>query len=258
MHKHADELQDRFADSALYMLMDQYAQEDGDILLQEYRNNGPASMPDSMELHCRKTIQKAYHRTVIGSALRRAARWVACAMILFTFFFPLAMHVEAFRIPVINYILKFGKGFTQITFTQDPVSFDSSDLLIQMVTNALPDGYMMNLEHRNTYNDRGVETVTSLLLHLEHSNQSRFQVVVTKAAGSINIDSQDSVVTEMDLLGQPAILVTSADELKILWINEEQKLLYNITAYDTQPDIFWAFVHALSEEVVQAGTRISF
>ena len=195
---------------------------------------------------------------LITGTLKRARRIVAGFLLAAILIFPLAMSVEAFRIPVVNYILKHGKGFTEITFYQDSDSFTALDQLRTLIYSAIPDGFQFEVEKVGTSNFRGVERVSSLLIRFQNDQEQVFDICITKAVGSMSIDSQETDVTSLDLYGQPAIFVYQEDELRVLWINEEQQQLYSVSGYGTDPDTFWKCIHTLSHQTQNAQANLCF
>lgn len=255
--EHTNELQDRFSDAAIALMMDQYAQEDGNALLQRYQEVAD-TMPELLDRHCQRVIQNAHKRTLMRSTLKRAARAAACVFLILTLTCPFAMSVEAIRIPVLNFMLKHGKGFTEITFSQDTDSFSALDQLRTLIWMSIPEGYQFDIENVHTSKFRGTETVSSLLVRYEDNQKDILEISILKAKGSINIDSQDSVVTPMDLYGQQAVFVADEEELRVLWVNESQGQLYSVIGYGTEPDTFWECVHTLSKATQNTQENITF
>lgn len=259
MREHISDLQQRFGDAAMELLMQEYAQTDGDLLLERYRGEcDRVSMPDAMDRHCRNLIQKSYQRMLIISALKRTARVAACILIMLCLAFPLAMSVEAFRIPVLNFILKEGKEFTQVSFAQNTSSFSALDQLRVIIWEAVPDGYQLTLENVHTDKHMGSESITSLFIRFQDDQKRALAIGVTKAAGSISVDSENAETTSMELFGQQAVILAKDGELRAIWVNEEQGQLYDVTGYGTGPDIFWECVHKLANSTQNPQKNISF
>jgi len=256
MIDHRSELQEQFSDAAIALMMHEYAQDSGEDLLHKFQDSGEI-IPPELDQRCQKAIQKAHKRTLMGSTLQRAARAAACGVILLVLLFPLAMSVEAFRIPTLNFILKYGKGFTGITFSQDSGSFTALDNLRLLLWPTIPEGYEFEAEHVNTVNPRGVEQISSFLIRYQNEDGGKLDIAITKAEGAINVDSQDAQVISMELSGQQAVFI-AGEALRILWVNEDQGQLYNVVGYNTGPDDFWKCVYALSEATRTAGTQIRF
>lgn len=250
------DLQDRFGDAAIALFMEDWAQDSGEALLRQFQDS-KESMPPELDRHCRKTIQKSYKHMLIGSTLKCAARAVACCLLVLCLLFPLAMSVEAFRIPVINFVLKHGNGFLELTFSQSSDSFNSLDSLRMAIWPSIPPEYEFVTEKVGTAHSRGVEYVTSLLVRYQNQDGGKLDIFVSKAAGTTNIDAKDAKTTPMDLYGQQAILV-AGENLRVLWVNEDQGQLYDVVGYNTGPDDFWACVHTLAQATQVAGTNICF
>ena len=214
MSEHANELQDRFADAAIALMMDQFAQEDGAVLLQQYRAS-LEPMPELLDQRCQSIIHKTHKRTLMRSTLRRAAQVAACFLIVLTFAFPMAMSVEAFRIPVLNFMLKHGKGFTEITFAQNSDSFSALDQMRVLIWQAIPEGFHFEIEDVNTSKFAGTENVSSFLIRYADEQNRILEIFIQKAEGSINIDSQDSTVTPMELHSQQAVFVADEEDLRV-------------------------------------------
>lgn len=257
MSEHTTNLQDRFADAAMELLMDAYAQEEGMALLQRCQKEAVV-IPEAIERNCQKIMQKAYKQAPLVPTLKRAARTAACILIALTLTFQVVMHVEALRIPVLNFLLKQEKTFSEIAFSQSESSFTALDQLRLLIWTAVPEGYRMEEEIINTDKFLGTERVSTVLIRFVEDQGGILDISVTKAAGTVNIDSQDAAVTQISLSGQQAVYVEKEEELRVLWINEPQGQMYSVQGYGVGSDAFWECANILSEATRNTLENISF
>lgn len=259
MSEYENELQDRFADAAMELFLNQYAQDEGEHLLKLYQDQQDADpVPDDLDRRCQSIIERTHKRTLMGSTLQRAARIAACILLALTLTFQVVLNVEAFRIPVLNYILKHGKGFTQISFSQNESSFSALDQLRVLIWTAMPDGYQMEYENVKTSKHLGTEAVSNILTRFENDQGNILEISVLKARGSFNIDSQDATVTSMELYGQQTVFIANDDTLRAIWVNESQQQMYDVIGNGTGPDAFWECVHTLAKATQNTKENISF
>ena len=106
-----NEIQDKYMDAVLAMLMDEYAEAEAEMLLQNSKDEIPeVEMPEELDRKCQALIRKKFVRKKRQHALEalgRASKWAAVlAIILLGTFSALFLTVDAVRTPVINLYLR--------------------------------------------------------------------------------------------------------------------------------------------------------
>ena len=103
-----EKLMERYDDAAFALMMDEYAEAEGEAILAEFRAAAEAGelpeMPEELDKACRNTIRREYarrERRVRLRQLRRAAARVAVAVFaVIGILSTLVMSVEAWRVPL--------------------------------------------------------------------------------------------------------------------------------------------------------------
>ena len=122
---HKLELMDQFDDAAFALMMDEYAEAEGERLRAEFeeamRSGTTPECPPELDEKCRKQITRHFGRqrrsAYAGMARRAAGRAVACLLIALGISAALVMSVEALRVPFWKYLLEEYGTSTVFDFT---------------------------------------------------------------------------------------------------------------------------------------------
>lgn len=121
---HKLELMDQFDDAAFALMMDEYAEAEGERLRAEFeeamRSGAVPACPPELDEKCRKQIRSHFGRqrrsAYAGMAKRVAGRAVACLLIALGITAALIVSVEALRVPFWQAITEFRDDRIDIAF----------------------------------------------------------------------------------------------------------------------------------------------
>ena len=149
---HKLELMDQFDDAAFALMMDEYAEAEGERLRAEFeeamRSGATPECPPELDEKCRKQITRHFgrqRRTEYARAAKRiAGRAIACLLIALGISAALVMSVEALRVPFWKYIRNdygteqdFDINFIDQTENNDWKPIQEEDPILYLV----PEGY---------------------------------------------------------------------------------------------------------------------
>lgn len=128
---HKLELLDQFDDAAFALMMDEYAEAEGERLRMEFeeatRSGMTPAKPDSLDEKCRKQIRREFGKqrrkeyVVRGKSV--AVRAAACILVALCISATLIMSVEAFRVPFWRFLMEEHGVRTDFDFTD----YDTND-----------------------------------------------------------------------------------------------------------------------------------
>ena len=106
-----NEIQDKYMDAVLAMLMDEYAEAEAEVLLQKSKEEiSEEDVPEELDQKCQALIRRKFTQKrrrhalkVVGNISRRVA---AFAIVLLGAFSALFLTVDAVRTPIINFYLQ--------------------------------------------------------------------------------------------------------------------------------------------------------
>ena len=97
-------LREQYEDALFTLLMDEYAEETGEKLLEEFNHSESAEMPADLDNECRKMIRQHFSRQKnkirISKTLRFIAKSIATIVVVFGLASTLFFSVDAIRTPV--------------------------------------------------------------------------------------------------------------------------------------------------------------
>lgn len=252
MDKRRSKVETDFADAALALLMDWSAESDGEQLWDEYCT-AEQQMPPELDAICRNRIQKyakrSRRRGGFVRMLKTSGQAAACLAIILFFAISLITSVEALRVPVLNFILKHSEQATAIIFQHEPTQKETQlEELLNILKESAPEGYSLEIEniYRDNYSNPPV--ITSIFMGFQDAGSNLLSIHVTPAEGTMNVDTEDASVTRITLEDQYAMLIEKAPEIRMIWINETQGLLYSVTASAMEKADFMEYVAILAHE----------
>lgn len=162
----------------------------------------------------------------------------------------LVTSMEALRVPVLNFLLRHSPRATAILFQQTPTQKETQlEELLGILKHSVPEGYQLEVEH--IYRDEffNPPVITSVFLAFQNADEELLMIHVAPAEGTWNVDTEGASVTQMTLEGQKAILIEKAPEMRVLWINDIQGLVFDISASSMDKSEFMDYVTILAEKI---------
>lgn len=253
MDNHSSYAEMQFSDAGLALLMDWSAESDGELLWEEYRAD-ECSMPPELDKRCRRQIQKALkkqrNQQIISRLLKSAGKAAASIAIVLFLTVSLVTSVEALRVPVLNFLLKHSPRATTILFQHSATQSQTQlEEMLCILKSNTPENYVLIMEqiYRDEYATPPV--ITSVFLAFQDADEHVLTIHVAPTEGAWSIDTEGAVLTTMTLEDQKAILIEKAPEIRVLWINDAQGLLYDVFASSMEKTVFLDYITTLAEEI---------
>lgn len=243
LHKPLPE--EQLQDASLLILMDEYAQADGQKLLLNFETTG-ITMPDSLDKVCQLQIEqyrrKSEKSTLLRNTVYRVVKVAAAFMIVCSLSANLILSVEAIRVPCLNFFIRITDYFTEINFSGKQSSHDSDILPFSP-----PDGYTLIVQKHN-YDDFSKIRPDSILFYgFQKDDGSMLSIDSLPAVGSISLDTEDSESVSFYMNGMKAIhIMKSNGEQTIVWFDESHNRIYNVFCSNMDKDEFMTYLMTLS------------
>lgn len=225
-----EKLMERYDDAAFALMMDEYAEAEGEAILAEFRAAAEAGelpeFPEALDKACRDTIRKEYarrERRVRFRQLRRAAARVAVAVFaVIGILSTLIMSVEAWRAPILNFLMEDKGQYMEILqeTTDNGVQRNEIHLASEiMFEEMLPSGY-----------ERITESITEnvTIVVYADANDNFVQLCISPASGEVRLDTEDAVCTEIYLGDYKALLIEELPGCMVFWENSEHGFYYTV------------------------------
>lgn len=227
-----EKLQERYDDAAFALMMDECAEADGEAFLAEFRAAAEAGdlpeIPADMDRLFRDTIKREFaarERKVRVKQLKRAAARVAVAVFaVIGVLSTLVMSVDAWRAPIFSFLQKEYDEFMSIRFPEPMEGISDVQVMrnvsVELFEGMLPDGYT-----------KISETMTEDLTLVAYQNEEGriAQINITPAGGTVKLDTEGAIVTEIFLSDYKAILMEE-EGYCVFWHCEKADVLYTIQA----------------------------
>ena len=197
-------------------------------------------MPEALDTKCRELIDEAFGSTRrrarvehIGTAVKRAAMVV---LILFGLSSALVLSVDAFRVPVLNYLVGRNEKYTSIS-SGEIVYTEQNTLenIIQRVDSFIPEGY---------------EQISSVQVELQYSvayQNSAKNVIYftyTQESCSINIDTEDTSYVSLDF-GEFHAVYSDKTGHQLVWIDDQTNAVCTLFSNGMTEEAFWEYAYLL-------------
>lgn len=233
-------IEDTWAEASLELLMDDYAEQSGEVLWQEFQRDAECAMPENLDEACQDLIHTSFSKSIqknrvknISTRLKQLAPQ-ACkaAMIAFAMVGAMAtltLSVEAIRVPVLNFFLTQEERYTIISSgalqETPPETYNFSE-----IKNILPSDYDIIYEQ--------IHSNGLYVLRCEDQQGNRITVHVGNRNSQLYIDTEDASQECVEINGFPALLVKK-DGLHIIIDHLNAALRIDFYAQSLEESIFW-------------------
>ena len=221
-----EKLLDNFEDARMALLMDAYAQAEGEVLIAQSRE---LEESEEFKEECFALIDKAFAKRQRARRFRRAAlRTVKAALLTFAVLCALTvglMSVEAIRVPVLNFLIEHHEKFTSVIFTPSVQVTVPVEGMVQEgpLAGLLPDTFYIESDY--SFPDGTVSVVYAT----EGKKFVYYGRHISDGLG-IGFDTENAERhEETTLLGYRAFLVEKEGQTFILWIDEEKGFVYELS-----------------------------
>lgn len=242
-----ERLLEELEDARMKLLMDEYAEAEGDRLLREFEeakaNGALPEVPVDLDEKCRKIINQSFaakrreniHRMVLHG-VAKAAAWV---MIILGIGATTVMSVEALRIPVLNFFLETQKGYSATSFDSNDTKIDiHQSVLERLKSTRTPSGFTLaKLEEKES----GI-----IRCYYTNKEDGVINIEVVPAQGRVNFDIEDAAVTPTEINGHDAIIYEKED-FRLSWMDAEKGVMFNFYAVGVPQNECIRMVNYLAE-----------
>jgi len=227
------QLEESFADASLMLMMDEYSQCHGQLLLEEYQASG-AVMPEELDHICQEKIKAEQKKSEKDILLRRTARRAAkAAVIAVAGLFlctNLILSVEALRVPFLNFCFSTRRCFSSLSFPSENTSAYGSDKDAVSFPLRVPKGYSLIAKEHNHDDYAYIYPDSVLFLGYQDPEGHVFSFQTLPATGSFSIDTEDAESTEFLLNGMQAIRIRKegGEALRTIWVDPERQRMFDV------------------------------
>lgn len=242
------QLLEQYEDIAFSLLMDDYANDEGKRLLQEFedakRNGTLEDIPPELDIKCKNLIKKSFAKQErilwlkqISNSLAKVAVVVLVLLGLST---VTVLSVDAFRIPVLNFLMDQSGKYSSMVFDSDTDSMatqTSANRIVARFESGLPEGYLVT---RNTFDSAFgtvfCQNVDNHIIYLE----------ITDTERGVNIDTEDVSYTELDF-GNYTAYFREKNGYHLRWLDNQSKAVYTLYSNGLDINTFWEFAYTIIE-----------
>lgn len=245
--KHRQKLLEEYEEATLKLWMDEYSELEGERLWQEFQEAEASGeipeIPEELDKACKQLIHSSFKKQKrhqrISRFVRSAYRIAACVCIILVCSSAVVLSVEAFRLPVINFFLSMENRYSSLNFDEQTTTAESKADDLKLLSDlAIPAEY--SLLFQNVYETGKIH------LCYQNPNGNNITLIVKKANGSFNYDTENTAQIEMDLCGHRAFFVEK-EGFRVIWLNAEEDLMYDLFADGLDINSFWKLAFLLAE-----------
>lgn len=228
------ELLDQYDDVTFALLMDEYAEEEGARLRKEFEEAQAAGevtdTSDALDEKCLQMIHRDFAKKRGKDNIRKIIRMTSKVAVAVMVFFGVAattiMSVDAWRLPVLNFIITHTDNSSVIHFEGNANTAHSTE---EFPIEFLPKGY----EEVHSEISNGLLTCM-----YSNSNGNLFLFDMTTMDGKFAYDSEEAIVEERVVLDCAALYIKKENVLQLVWFDEDTQIAFNCIADGLHEDEF--------------------
>lgn len=240
------QLLEQYEDIAFSLLMDDYENDEGQRLLEEFeevqKNGEIEEIPPELDRKCRELINRSFAKQQRTLWLQRSGNFLSrvavVALVILGIATVTVLSVDAFRIPVLNFLMdQSGKYSTLIFDSNDRKEQSAPNRIISNFESNLPEGYSVL---RNTY------ASTSGLIYCTNQDRQVIFLDVTITERGINIDTEDTTYHELDF-GEYKAVFSDENGYNLRWLDQSDNTIYSLYSNGLDQNTFWEFAYIMIE-----------
>lgn len=219
-HMNRKEIQERFADSAVAMFMEQYMTEIAEVA-DENAEDDSIEISEEFDRRGRKLIKKGLAKKQRQHAAKKLLRVAKVAVItlfiLLGTFAILFTTVEAIRVPIINFFLEQEEEYLEVNGV--PKVEHSVDNLLEGLLQV-------------DYNLEACQTTSNGNISIVYKNSQDdfvFYDEFNTNGGVYRLDTEDAITESISIAGNEAILIYKYG-FKLVWFNSTGSFMYQLDA----------------------------
>ncbi len=250
-----EELFESYEDALFALLMDAYAEQEGQRLLAEnerLRRDPTVAIPADVDARCRKVIRHAFSRQrrqarsrVVWRVLGKAAVVAMIAILLFTI---AVAAIPELRVRTLNLLIEVSDVATTLIMEEtgeaaaagaDGSASDGQALRGYQMPE-IPAGYTVVSEVNNSYESC-----------IQYVNDAGAVIYLSVSNGSIStsVDTEDATTEMIQIHGYDGLLIIESDHISYVWGDTDHGYLIEIMCTQLSQDI----VRSMAEAMVFVG-----
>ena len=215
-------IKEEYEDSFWRLVMHKCVQVKGAILLkeaEEVKNDPRYAISSEADKRIKKSINKHFRKKKLQALTNKSLKaFQKVAVIFFVFAIILTItytSVEAFRVQVLNMLLKFEDKYVSVKLEE----YDDSDIFNMYLNNVyaptyIPDGYQI-ASFSNGTSVMGIDYI--------NDEEKSITFMVFNSSGSSNIDTENAdLIQSIRINGIEGILVKKNEDITISWVNDNK------------------------------------
>ena len=213
-------------------------------ILKEYeeanQNGTLPEMPEELDAKCRDLIDEAFgsarHRAGLKRIGAAAAKAAMVVLILLGLSTVTVLSVDAFRVPVLNFLIdKSGKYGTVVIGGDTSQLASEPDSVEEMFEKAVPAGYRLE----NKYSSPFQESIT-------YSNDKGhiLCLLVEYDENDANLDTEDFEFIPVEF-GDYSAVSWEKNGFHLMWLDSDNRAIYQLWASHLTEIEFWCLAYAL-------------
>lgn len=222
------ELLDQYDDVTFALLMDEYAEEEGARLRKEFEEAQAAGevsdTPDALDEKCLQMIHRDFAKKRGKDNVRKIIRMTSKVAVAVMVFLGLVtttiMSVDAFRIPVLSYLMEQHEKYSAIDMERYDGTIPERTEYEDPIAEYMPNGYI------STYYNNSEGCMTCIY---KNSSGDRINFEMLPAYDEYRFDTENATCENMSVMGYDAILALG-DRVVLVWYDDTSGLMYNLSA----------------------------
>lgn len=239
-------LLDQYEDAALQLLMDEYAEAEGEQLLKEFqeaeKRGEVEDIPEKLDQKCKQIIHRSFaakrRKDRASSFAKMLGKVAVVALLLTGFSTTVVLSVEAFRIPILNYLIKHDIRFSSLLFTDEDEPEGVHPLEDIDVEDCVPKDFTLQNE---TFDSDGTS-----YYYFRDNFDNYISILLSPSTGMLNYDAEDAKQIPMKVNDHEAILITG-EVLRVIWLDAERNYVFDVSARGLNETEFWKVVYRIAE-----------
>ncbi len=239
-------LQENCEEAALGLLMEEYAEIEGESLWREFQaaqaaGNGPETLQREDRNVSRGSEAKNRRFDFLMRLGKRVQHAAVIFLVLVCLFSSLVVSVEAFKIPVLNYIVVLEKKFSGLSFGNNEDLNEEYESLVDLICSVpCPEGYHVS--------DQQIAADGILALYFSHEDRNVMKITIYESEGQFNIDTEDVAQTSMKIQDYE-VLYLQKNGHRLMLMDAERELVFDIRSFELEDEAFWRYAYALAEKL---------
>ena len=204
------ELQDEMFEAMLRSAFRDHCEEEELPTEEELRAMGvePHRFSPEFEKKMEKLIKKMRRKEWREKHRRGIRQLAAMLAVVFLAGGILVTQVDAFRVPVMSVIITIGERFSEIVVKDSAQRNIPSNEFHSRLPNYMPDGF---------YVESVDEDKDSCTVFCSDNSESYYSIDYYTSAADTSIDTENAIVSEQEIRGQPAIIAEKDGSTIIVW-----------------------------------------